>query len=133
MIPLPAELLDYIVEQTARIQQIPAPTFQEGRRAFYMRDEFLRIGLDEVFLDEQNNVFARWKGGSAPPLILSAHLDTVHPADLPLPLEVTTGKIIGPGAADNALGLASLLTIGRCLVQHGQRFDGDIWLVADVC
>ncbi len=132
MIPLPAELLDYIVEQTARIQQIPAPTFQEGRRAVYMRDEFLRIGLDEVFLDEQNNVFACWKGGGAPPLILSAHLDTVHPADLPLPLEVTTGKIIGPGAADNAVGLASLLTIGRCLVQHGQRFEGDIWLVADV-
>lgn len=133
MIPLPAELLDYIVAQTARIQQIPAPTFHESRRAAYMRDEMLRIGLDEVSMDEQGNVFARWKGGDASPLILSAHLDSVHPSDLPLPLEVTTGKISGPGAADNALGLAALLTIGQCLVQHGQRFEGDIWLVADVC
>ncbi|MEW6504516.1 MAG: M20/M25/M40 family metallo-hydrolase [Chloroflexota bacterium] len=132
MIPLPADLLDYIVEQTARIQQIPAPTFQEVSRAVYLRDEMLRIGLDEVFMDDQKNVFARWKGGNAPPLILSAHLDSVHPADLPLPLEVTTGKITGPGAADNALGLASLLTIGKCLVQYGQRFEGDVWLVADV-
>ncbi|GIV65839.1 MAG: peptidase M20 [Bellilinea sp.] len=132
MIPLPADLLDYIVEQTARIQQIPAPTFQEVSRAVYLRDEMLRIGLDEVFMDEQKNVFARWKGGNAPPLILSAHLDSVHPADLPLPLEVTTGRITGPGAADNALGLAALLTIGKCLVQHGQRFEGDVWLVADV-
>ena len=133
MIPLPAELLDYIVEQTARIQQIPAPTFHEERRAVYIRDEMLRIGLDEVFLDEQGNVFGRWRGGDAEPFILSAHLDSVHPLDKSLPLEVTTGKITGPGSADNALGLAALLTIGKCLVQHGQRFDGDIWLVADVC
>lgn len=133
MIPLPADLLDYIVEQTARIQQIPAPTFHEERRAVYIRDEMLRIGLDEVFLDEQGNVFGRWKGGDAEPLILSAHLDSVHPMDKSLPLEVTTGKITGPGSADNALGLAALLTIGKCLVQNRQRFEGDIWLVADVC
>ncbi|MEW6179250.1 MAG: M20/M25/M40 family metallo-hydrolase [Chloroflexota bacterium] len=133
MIPLPAELLDYVLEQTARIQQIPAPTFNEQQRANYVRDEMLKIGLDEVFQDERGNVYGCWRGGEAPPLILSAHLDSVHPADLPLPIETTTGKIRGPGAADNALGLAALLTIAKCVVLNRQRFPGAVWFVGDVC
>ncbi len=125
-------LLDAIIYQTARIQQIPAPTFREQQRAAYLHAQLVRLGMDEVIQEESGNVYARWRGGARPPLVISAHLDSVHPDEPPLPLEVTTGKMTGPGVADNALGLAGLLAIGQWLVDGGQRFPGDIWLVADV-
>lgn len=132
MVRIGAHLIEMTINQTARIQQIAAPTFREEKRAAYLLEEMIRLGMDEAFQDADGNVYARWRGGEQQPLILSAHLDSVHPAGLPLPLEVTTGKMIGPGVADNALGLAGLLALGKWLVESGRRFPGDIWLVADV-
>jgi acetylornithine deacetylase/succinyl-diaminopimelate desuccinylase-like protein len=115
------------------IQQIPAPTFREKDRAAYIQAEFLRLGLSDVQLDSCGNVLARWPGGDARPLVISAHLDTVHRAEDPLPLIRTDSRLTGPGIADNSTSLAALLVVASLFKANQSVFPGDIWLVADVC
>ena len=43
-----------------------------------------------------------------PPLVVSAHTDTVFPADTDLTITRENGKVHGPGIGDNSLGVAGL-------------------------
>lgn len=124
-----AEFLDWI----CAIQQIPSPTFHEEQRAEFMLVEFKRAGLAQVERDSVGNVLARWPGGDGRSLVVSAHLDTVHDAPIPLPLERSETHIAGPGIADNSTGLAGLLALAKHLAQTRPRYPGDVWLVANVC
>lgn len=121
------------VDWIAAIQQIPAPTFLEGQRAAYMQSEFVRLGMSEVILDDSGNVLARWPGGNAKPLVISAHLDTVHSDTGPLPLERTDVRLTGPGVADNSTSLAALLILADKFAAENIHYPGDIWLAANVC
>ena len=73
--------LDDIVEQVIAIQQIPAPTFEEEARARFIEERFKALGIEDVNRDALNNVYGRLPGTSSalPPVVLSAHLDTVIP------------------------------------------------------
>lgn len=133
MNPLAPALLDQWLEWICTIQQIPAPTFNEEQRAAYLRSEFTRLGLSDVELDARGNVLACLPGGKARPLVISAHLDTVHRADSALTLVRTDTRITGPGIADNSTSLAALLVLAVLLKESQASFPGDIWLVADVC
>ena len=115
------------------IQQIPAPTFEEGPRGEYMRARFLERGLVDVEMDALGNVYARLPGaGARPPLVVSAHLDTVFPAHTNLEL-VRSGKTVcGPGIGDNSLGLAGLLGLLWGMEELGLELPGDLWLAANV-
>ena len=73
-------IIEPLIELTIAIQQIPAPTFMEARRAEFIRDNFLNEGLSDVSIDDTGNVFARKPGiGDVPAVIVSAHIDTVFP------------------------------------------------------
>lgn len=112
------------------IQQIPAPPFGEKQRALFVRDRFLDNRLAEVSMDELNNVYARLPGsGSARPVVVTAHLDTVFPLGTDLSLKQTRTKIYGPGIGDNALGVAGLF--GLIWSMQNTSLPGDIWLVAN--
>ena len=73
--------------------------------------------------------------GTARPLVISAHLDTVFPFDTDLQVKRDADKIFGPGIGDNSLGLAGLFGLYWALRQDqaGKRpLPGDVWLVANV-
>jgi len=123
----------YVVEKACEIQQIPAPTFSEYKRSEYLINEMTRLGMPMVSQDDSGNVYAGWPGSSNSCLIISAHLDTVHKGDAPLPLERSRTRITGPGIGDNSLGVAALLGIARFLVEAGAGLDGQVWLVGNVC
>src|SRR3712207_2628970 len=90
-----------VVEQAIAIQQIPAPTFDEGRRAAYMREQMQRLGLADVRTDEIGNVYGRRKGrNDGQGLLIAAHLDTVFPPATDLSIRREGGKIYGPGLGD---------------------------------
>lgn len=123
-------LLDLALE----IQQIPAPTFGEARRAEFVRGQFQKDGLSDVSMDGCGNVYARLPGsGNRPALVVSAHLDTVFPADTDLRILRTPGRVAAPGIGDNSLGVAGLLALAWSLREKRVRLPGDLWLVADVC
>ena len=128
------EFVNRVVERAIQIQQIPAPTFQEQKRAEFVRDSFIGEGLSDICLDEAGNVFGRWTGrGMEKPLIVSAHLDTVFPIETNLRVSRGSDLIHGPGLGDNSLGVAALFGLFWSLQERKFQPRGDIWFVANVC
>lgn len=119
-----------VLELACAIQQIPAPTFHEHKRAEFVRAQLQALGLADVTVDDLGNVYARRPGGSSRPLLITAHTDTVFPIDTPLTLVRAIDKIQGPGIGDNSLGVAGLL--GLVWMLEGETLPGDLWLAANV-
>lgn len=128
-----------VLDLAVEIQQIPAPTFHEGERAEFIQRKFIEQGLQDVSQDRMMNVCARLPGrGEKPPLIVSAHLDTVFPASTPLTITRSQDRIAGPGIGDNSLGVAGLLGLVWSLApgetsSAQTELPGDVWLVANTC
>lgn len=123
-----------MLELALAIQQIPAPTFEERQRSRYVKERFQAHGLEDVSTDPLDNVYARLPGsGGGKPLVVSAHLDTVFPADTPLQASRDGERISGPGIGDNSLGVAALFGLVWRLRAMGIALPGDLWLVANVC
>ena len=102
-------IIERVLDLAVQIQQIPAPTFKEERRAKFIHRTFNDLGLNDISLDDRGNVYARLRGlGKKPAIVVSAHLDTVFTQDEDLPLSRSAEKITGPGIGDNSLGLAGL-------------------------
>lgn len=132
-------IADRIMDLTIQIQQIPSPTFSEGKRSEFIYNRFHALGAKEVFVDDCGNVYAHLLGrGEKPPLVVSAHMDTVFPEGTDLTCVRTEEKIYGAGIGDNSLGLAGLFGLywnfcgDKDMESHLPDLDGDLWLVADV-
>lgn len=129
-----SNIANRVVELAIQIQQIPAPTFQEQKRAEFVRDLFTAEGLDDVCTDDAGNVFARMMGSrQEKPLIVSAHLDTVFPMETNLRVARSSELIHGPGLGDNSLGVAALFGLLWSIGERKIQPRGDIWFVANVC
>jgi acetylornithine deacetylase/succinyl-diaminopimelate desuccinylase-like protein len=130
--------LQTTIDLAIGIQQIPAPTFSEDKRAAHIETLFEDVLLEDVRRDGIHNVYGRHAGRDArPPVVVSAHMDTVFPvtADLRVRYDghgTDAIRIYGPGLADNSLGVAGLVTLARTLEAYGLRTKSDIWLVANV-
>lgn len=126
--------IDRVIERAISIQQIPAPTHAESARAALVHRLLVQEGLVDTQYDNVGNVLTRFPGnGEAPPLIVSAHLDTVFPAGTDLTMRWDEEKVYAPGIGDNSLGVAALFALIWELKAQGTFLPGDIWLVANVC
>jgi tripeptide aminopeptidase len=126
------DLIQRLLDLAVAVQQISAPTFAEGPRAAFIQEQFSNEGLREVAIDGAGNVYGCLPGaGSTPPLVVSAHLDTVFPASTDLAVRLTPERIYGPGIGDNSLGVAGLLGLVWVLRQRRVALPGDLWLVAN--
>ncbi len=133
--PITPEFAARVIDLACTIQAIPAPTFHETLRANYFLEQFRAIGLQDVERDSTGNVLARLPGGSKNPsrsMVLSAHMDTVHPLDTPLGVRRSEDRIIGPGIGDNAVGLAAVLGLAQLLKEKQIELPGDLWLAINV-
>jgi acetylornithine deacetylase/succinyl-diaminopimelate desuccinylase-like protein len=130
--------LEQALELAVQIQQIPAPTFYEKDRADFVENRFSQLGLADVEQDEMHNVFGRFPGTNPdlPPVVISAHIDTVFAAATDLTITRSNGQgdnlLFGPGLADNSLGVAGLLLLAKALTHFHIRPKADIWFVANV-
>jgi tripeptide aminopeptidase len=103
------------------IVRIPAPPFGESARATWFLDRFHQLGLTNVHQDDEGNVLAELSSESPAPrgpvVLLSAHLDTVFPANTAIEPteEKSSRRISAPGICDNAAGLTGLLAIAAAL------------------
>lgn len=122
-----------IIDRAIAIQQIAAPTFAERERASYVEAQFRALALQKVSRDGLDNVYGCIPGRrQAPPLIISAHTDTVFPAGTDLTIRWEGQRLYGPGIGDNSLGVAGLLTLAQLFRDFGLTPAGDLWLVANV-
>ena len=129
-------ITERVIERAIEIQQVPAPTFDEAKRAEFVRGLFVSESLRDVSVDEAGNVSGRWAGKPGKrtkPLIVSAHLDTVFPAETILDVRREGEKIFGPGLGDNSLGVAALFGLMWAVRERKIELGGDVWFVANVC
>jgi tripeptide aminopeptidase len=99
---------------------IPAPPFGEQPRALWFVERFHALGLANPRIDAAGNALATLlprseNPESDPHILISAHLDTVFPAEAPTTPTESGTRILGPGACDNAAGLSGLLGIAAAL------------------
>lgn len=128
----------WIVERQIELTAIPAPPFGEGPRGARMAQLFQDVGLTSVSVDEVGDVRA-WYGSTEgtegrehPPLIVSAHLDTVFPAETDVTPRRNGHRIEAPGICDDGRGLAALLGLARTLVEFQPTLSCPILFVATV-
>jgi tripeptide aminopeptidase len=110
----------WILDRHLELCRIPAPTFEEQKRAEWMAGQFRLLGW-EARIDRAGNVVANRPGPKpliekGPLIALTAHLDTVlaprNAGEVGLSKD---GKLTGPGVSDNGAGLAALLAVARCI------------------
>ena len=125
---------EQIIETAVAIQQIPAPTFAEAERAAFIESRFRAVGLVDVHQDVLWNVYGRFPAQKAtqPPVIISAHSDTVFPIETDLTIHRNGKTVHGPGVGDNSTGVAGLLHLAQAFIEHDLPTVADIWFVANV-
>jgi tripeptide aminopeptidase len=116
------------------VTAIPAPPWGEAARAEWIRARFVELELSDVQQDELGNVFGIRPGAdiNAPYIALSAHIDTVFPADAVLEVRRDAGKLYGPGISDNSSGIVALLAIAGALKAADIQNVAPILLIANV-
>jgi tripeptide aminopeptidase len=116
---LPSALEAYreiILANLVMIGEIPAPTFHEQARIDFLQQRFTEAGLHNVGSDEVGNAAAVLPGTEGHRNILvSAHADTPFSAATEHTLSLYPERVIGPGIADNSLGLSMIATLPMLL------------------
>jgi acetylornithine deacetylase/succinyl-diaminopimelate desuccinylase-like protein len=130
--------LEEALELIVAIQQIPAPSFAESRRAEFVRQQFEQAGLCLVSQDKLHNVLGCLPSDPTqviqrPPVVVSAHLDTVFAEQVDLSVRRQEKLIFGPGIGDNATGVAGLLLLAQAIRTLDVPLASDLWFVANVC
>jgi acetylornithine deacetylase/succinyl-diaminopimelate desuccinylase-like protein len=115
-----------IMDWQAGLVAIAAPPFGERARSEWLEARFAEAGLSQVETDAVGNVFGFLAAAglpsesTGPVVVLSAHLDTVFPAETPLNPVVRevdgADRLEAPGACDNGAGVAGMLAVARALV-----------------
>ena len=121
-----------IAEEAVRICEIPAPTFEEGERANYVRGRFEALGLRDVTIDGGGNVRGRRPGtGGGPGLAMAAHLDTVFPKGTDVKVKRQGNRLAAPGIGDNSVAIAALLGMIEALNAAGVQTRGDLYFASN--
>jgi len=106
--------------------RIAAPPFSESARAAWLAERFREVALEDVRIDDVGNVFGTHPGLGRRYVSLSAHIDTVFPANTPLNIRQQGSRIYGPGVSDNGAGVAAMLGIAALLgsvrIRHALPF-----------
>ncbi len=131
-----------IMDWHTAVVGIPAPPFGEQARAQWIAERFTEAGLGEVKTDEIGNVLGflypsdHDPESSGPIVVLSAHLDTVFPADTPIRPSLKdkdgVNLLEAPGACDNGAGIAGLLALAHALVHARVDLRIPLLLVGNV-
>jgi acetylornithine deacetylase/succinyl-diaminopimelate desuccinylase-like protein len=115
----PKTMMDWQAQLTA----IPAPPFGEQARSEWLAARFAEAGVSQVETDAAGNVTGLLPAthlpaeSTGPVVVLSAHLDTVFPAETPLNPAVNGDRLEAPGACDNGAGVVGMLAIAHALIQ----------------
>lgn len=126
------KIIDFILREVEKIQSIPAPTFKEKKRGEYLFSQFKGFELQSIEIDSIGNVYGFLPGGEEEPLVISAHLDTVHSIEIDHSISKTESIWTGPGVGDNTLALATLLGLLNYFDSTPIQLKGGIWFVANV-
>ena len=106
---------DRVTDIQIALTEIPAPSFQETKRAEEVRRLLAGEGL-QLQTDKLGNVIGELPGETdKETVILAAHLDTVFPAGTEINVKREGDRLVAPGISDNGTGLAALIAVARAI------------------
>jgi acetylornithine deacetylase/succinyl-diaminopimelate desuccinylase-like protein len=126
------EIRKLVLTDAVLLGEIPAPTFNESDRIRLTVDRFRENGLEDPEIDEHGNasaVLPGSEGGSS--ILVMAHADSVFDANTQHVLNVGPDSITGPGIADNAIGLATVVALPKVLKMLDITLKDDLILLAN--
>jgi acetylornithine deacetylase/succinyl-diaminopimelate desuccinylase-like protein len=108
-----------IMRWQTEIVSVAAPPFGERPRAEWLCAHFQELGLDYVKIDNIGNALGirKSENRTGHSILISAHIDTVFPAETPIKPILNGTRLEAPGACDNAAGIVCLLALAAAL-QH---------------
>jgi tripeptide aminopeptidase len=130
----PGRIMDWHAELVA----IPAPPFGEQARSEWVARRFRAAGISNVAIDEVGNVTGTLPAAklpsdsTGPVVVLSAHLDTVFPANTPIKVVRDGDRLLAPGASDNGAGVAGMLAIIHALIEAKVELPAPIIFLGNV-
>lgn len=124
--------LAWVSAQQVRLTEIPAPSFQEEKRAEAVEALLAADGL-LMRSDKMGNVIGELRGAQDKEVVLlSAHLDTVFPAGTPIKVKHEGDRLVAPGISDNGTGLAGLLAVAGAIYSAKIKPQRTILFAANV-
>lgn len=123
-----------ILRWQAEMVAVAAPPFGERARAEWLCERFRELKLSDVHLDEVGNAIGmrRAAGSSRQCVLLSAHIDTVFPAETVIEPVMHGTRLQAPGACDNGAGVVCLLALAAAMEQAGIDPDCDVIFAGNV-
>jgi tripeptide aminopeptidase len=124
--------VQWLNDEQSRLTEIPAPSFQEEKRAAAVKALLAAQGL-AVQIDKIGNVIGELRGASDKEVVLlTAHLDTVFPAGTDVQVRREGERLTAPGISDNGTGLAALVGVARAMYVAKLRPQRTIIFAANV-
>ena len=114
------------------IASVPAPTFQEEKKAALVLQWLRANGMPEAYQDEAGNVIFEYGTGEEV-VICMAHMDVVFPDTTPFTIQERDGLWYTPGILDDNANLVCMLMAARYIVKHQILFPYRLVFVANVC
>lgn len=124
------EMADVIITNIVFMGQVPAPTFEEGKRVNLFMERLSEFQVNECTTDSFNNPIGIIHGSSRkkPPIFVIAHMDTAFSKEVDHNYTVEPNAITGAGITDNALGVGILVSLPEILRRLDLEFESDIVL-----
>lgn len=124
---------DPLLANLILIGEIPAPTFQEEDRVHLLTQRFNESRLLNCSTDEIGNGMGIYPGEDGDRyILLTAHADSLIPAEDDHTVTIMENSVAGRGLADNSLGLAILATLPMLLDALEIKLQSSLLLMADV-
>jgi tripeptide aminopeptidase len=124
---------DSFLTDAVLLGEIPSPTYGEEERIRAVMDRFRENGLHLPLVDEFGNASAQLPGTEGQSSILvMAHADSVFSSEVRHEIQVGSDFMTGPGIADNALGLAAMISLPKILSDLNITLRDNLILVANV-
>jgi len=126
-----ADIQETLLANLIMLSEVPSPTFEEEARVKLWMQRLLECGLQHISQDEAGNGVGVIQGKTPERnILLVAHADTVYSEKTEHALSVLSDEIIGPGVADNSLGMAVLASLPSLLDLLGIQLDANLVLLS---
>lgn len=124
------ELSEIVLANLVMISEIPAPTFNEQRRVEFILNRLTEYGLHNTSTDEVGNGLGVLPGSRGDKnILIVAHLDTNIEKAIDHTITLQTNKVIGPGVADNGLGLAVMTSLPVILEYLDIKLESNLFVM----
>ena len=128
------ESIDETIELIEALCKIPSPSGFEDKKAEFIYQWFLKLGVSTVSVDEAKNVLVEFGCDGCNDIVLfTAHTDTVFPDLNELPFTRDNEYLYAPGVGDDTTCLAILMMVFKYCIQHTLLTKCGVLFVANSC